>query len=855
MIPIHLQIKGFLSYQEPVNIDFEGFQLACITGSNGAGKSSILDAITWALFGIARSKSDAIVNQNCRSAEVDFIFRYESQIYRIQRSKTVDKSIELELFIKEDNGDRWRALTEHSVSATQEKISSILKLDYDSFVNAAFFLQGKADSFTNLNASRRKEILSNILGLDEWESYREGAMIRLRQLEMQENRISAILKEIETEIAEEENIKIQFEHLATEEQSKLVTKQNLTKLFEQAQVLEQNRKHNEQQIEMVSTELKKRMEQQQNKKEKLSELQTRLQSLNEKILQGDLIQTSFSQWKSLRQELETWDEKRDEYLKLENIRQQYEQIIAVEKSRIEAELLNLSNEASQIQINRATINDLSQEISTLQDQIEALQVKIQATSDHPVKLEEIQRDLVQNQATIKQLVLLNDELREHLKAFQNAGPECPFCSQPLTPAHREKYEVKTKTEGMERKAEIERLQIVNKALEKDIVTIKKELEQQREADKERQIYEKRKTQLQVQLNNIQKMVEDWDRIKQTQLESRQKMLAGGIFCPDEQKKLDELIPKMEAVGYDSILHQKCRVAENLLRSSESDMQALENARATYAPIQKQAAELILEIEDLQSELSEKTKFLTELRTIHQEQFHDLLDPKQIQRQLDQNQIELNQIITKIGGEKQKLATIQRRKESKTSYLSEKSELNLSISRHEKLKDAFGKNGIPALLIEQALPQIEVHANQLLDRLTNGAMSIRFETQSEYKDKKRTDKKETLEILINDLNGNTRAYEMFSGGEAFRINFAIRMALSQVLARRSGAKLQTLVIDEGFGSQDAEGRQRLIEAINQVRGDFAKILVITHLDELKDAFSTRIEVEKTAQGSQVNIQVY
>ena len=75
-----------------------------------------------------------------------------------------------------------------------------------------------------------------------------------------------------------------------------------------------------------------------------------------------------------------------------------------------------------------------------------------------------------------------------------------------------------------------------------------------------------------------------------------------------------------------------------------------------------------------------------------------------------------------------------------------------------------------------------------------------------------------------------------------------LALSEILAQRKGARLQTLVIDEGFGSQDTQGRQRLIEAINLVKNDFAKILVITHLDELKDAFPNRIEVEKTERGS-------
>ncbi|MCX8024615.1 MAG: hypothetical protein N3A60_05390 [Thermanaerothrix sp.] len=74
----------------------------------------------------------------------------------------------------------------------------------------------------------------------------------------------------------------------------------------------------------------------------------------------------------------------------------------------------------------------------------------------------------------------------------------------------------------------------------------------------------------------------------------------------------------------------------------------------------------------------------------------------------------------------------------------------------------------------------------------------------------------------------------------------------MLALRAGARLQTLVIDEGFGSQDQEGRQRLVEALSLVRSDFAKILVITHLDELKDQFPARLEIEKTPYGSQIRL---
>jgi exonuclease SbcC len=213
--------------------------------------------------------------------------------------------------------------------------------------------------------------------------------------------------------------------------------------------------------------------------------------------------------------------------------------------------------------------------------------------------------------------------------------------------------------------------------------------------------------------------------------------------------------------------------------------------------------------------------------------------------------EENKARSELGGAQQRVDILDSQRSRKADFEKERIALQKRIVQHKSLEQAFGKNGVPALLIEQALPQIEEKANDILERLSGGSMFIRFATQTAYRDKKREDLKETLDIQISDSAG-TRNYEMYSGGEAFRVNFAIRLALSEVLAQRKGARLQTLVIDEGFGSQDAQGRQRLIEAINLVKNDFAKILVITHLEELKDAFPTRIEIEKTERGSEIHV---
>jgi len=128
------------------------------------------------------------------------------------------------------------------------------------------------------------------------------------------------------------------------------------------------------------------------------------------------------------------------------------------------------------------------------------------------------------------------------------------------------------------------------------------------------------------------------------------------------------------------------------------------------------------------------------------------------------------------------------------------------------------------------------------------MHVKIETQRQTK---RGDAIETLDINISDELG-TRPYENYSGGEQFRINFAIRIALSKLLAKRAGAPLPTLVIDEGFGTQDSTGMEKLKEAINSIQDDFDKILVITHVEELREAFPTRIDVIKTAEGSTLEV---
>jgi DNA repair exonuclease SbcCD ATPase subunit len=161
-----------------------------------------------------------------------------------------------------------------------------------------------------------------------------------------------------------------------------------------------------------------------------------------------------------------------------------------------------------------------------------------------------------------------------------------------------------------------------------------------------------------------------------------------------------------------------------------------------------------------------------------------------------------------------------------------------LSRYKKLQEAFGRNGIPAHIIENVIPEIEETANDILTGLDT---NIRISIESQ-KDLKSGGKAETLDINVITQYGE-RPYANYSGGEKTFIDFAIRMALSIILSRRSNCQIQTLILDEIWENLDAVNRSLVTRAISWIKNkfDFKRILIISHQEELRDAFENVIKV--------------
>lgn len=852
MIPNSLKLSGFLSYREPVAIDFTAFDLAAISGSNGAGKSSLLDAITWSLFGQARRRDDAVIHNGMDAAEVVFDFDYEGQLYRVQRTKPRNKTTILEFFIYGDQG--WRALTEHSLRETEARIQQTLRLDYDTFTNASFFLQGKADQFAQQRPSDRKRILGNILGLEVWDTYREETGNRRREEEAHLTRLDGQLREIQAELDQEEPRREQLAQLQAElEQITLLLQAHEEKL-DGLRKLAQSLQDQQRLVEMQARQLDQSRSRLAQHERQFAERVEERDQFRQQIEKSEEIEAAYRQWQADQKELERWNEVAENFREYERQRAAPLLVIETERSRLEEERRGILNLQTQVDAVREQIPQVEAEIQTEQARVTALAEKLGQRE----QLEGEQRELMQSQtealAENKKLRDAMHELKERIETLKSAsGVDCPLCGQPLSPDDRatliESLELKGKNLGDQYRNN----QAVCKTAEERQKAIDQEISAFRQVEAEMRQQEQRLVQTQSRRDQLVRSLSEWENGGALRLAELERILSAEDFAQEARQELARLDAALKDLGYDAAAHDQIRRAVQTGRTCEEQMRLLETARATVAPLEREIAGLEEQIKAEQVEIESQEIAYRLVEEKYRQDSEALPSLEQAEDELFALKARENRVRMQVGGAQQQVDVLKTLRKRQKELNRQRNDRTRQIARLKALERAFSKDGIPALLIEQSLPEIEDQANDTLQRLSNGAMTVRFDTQREYKDKNRADKRETLDIIISDANG-PREYEMFSGGESFRVNFAIRLALSKVLAQRSGARLQTLVIDEGFGSQDVEGRQRLIEAINLVRQDFEKVLVITHLEELKDAFPARIEVEKTSSGSQVKVAV-
>lgn len=1008
MIPVSLNLKNFMSYQS-LDLDFSDIHVACLSGENGAGKSSILDAITWCIWEEARaSHNDDLIKLGETETNAELIFDIDDQRYKIIRGLkksgkkkiSVQSTIELQIF--SDNG--YRSITGKSVTETKARILDIVKMKYDTFINSAFILQGRADAFTTKKPSERKQLLAEILNLDQYAVLQDKAKEKLKSFNDEKVLLGRETEHAVLRIKDEDSLK----ELLFEDENKLpAIIQSLTDIEEKINISSNKKQEinlklsNLIQIKNSLFDFESEFSQ---KDTKIKNLELNALSYEEYISKKEYIETNFNLLTFLKNQEGELSDKLIKSSEIDRNINELKKIVDLEKHKLEIEITNLTGKierlekdkkeweklvseeekivrtytdlkkikdeqreyqdraARHIKLNEKKVGiekKLQQELNNLKIEENSHKVRIREREEKVKSKNLVERKIYDFSNLPKEIEDLstfilnikehgskvrvekdtnskiienkkNQEIKVYIEKIEKwshiGGGNCPMCETFISDDDKQTIITKYKNLIESVEIEISSLEGENVRLEKKInefilifksketekkekeLSLKKLVEYQRELEEinkaEKELISiKRDFQLinekisnknfsselqdelikvSDELNNLDYNPEtlsviqakihnlEYAEIKYSQLETAKKKLfqigqelpdlylnkqnAENIikdesFAKDNIDKITTLKNQLTLIGYDSSSHSQIRSQISVLNFYEEENQELQKSLSSISAVKDQMDSLKVDIEKLKVTIDNSKEQIGGMDN-YQNELKDLqfsVDSYVLQKQdIIKKQNEIN---SQIYRNKEKLDNINELKNEISESQKKYEYLDKEIDLYKELAEAFGKNGIQSLIIENAIPEIENYANALLSKMTEGRMNIKFST---IKANKSNDNiRETLDIYISDELG-TRNYEMYSGGEAFRVNFAIRLALSKMLAKRAGTKLKTLIIDEGFGTQDSKGISSLIDAIDTIEKDFAKIMIITHINELKEAFPTRIEVFKTIHGSEVRL---
>jgi DNA repair exonuclease SbcCD ATPase subunit len=216
---------------------------------------------------------------------------------------------------------------------------------------------------------------------------------------------------------------------------------------------------------------------------------------------------------------------------------------------------------------------------------------------------------------------------------------------------------------------------------------------------------------------------------------------------------------------------------------------------------------------------------------------------QSEKDLDAGQRSLVEMSVEYGNLQGHAEDMERSLSERDTLASQKPALARDLEVHTQLVKAFGKNGVPAIIMENVTEDLKNYANDILRRISDKPMSVEFITQ------RRTESgswSETFDIMVM-IDDETNEFEDLSGGEQVRAAIAIRLALSSVLMRRMGSSVRFLLLDEVDQALDRRGVQALADALHIISKEF-KILVITHNETMKERFDHIITVQKGPSGS-------
>ena len=789
MILTNLKLENFKKYTN-FEIAFES-GLIGIIGKNGAGKSTIFEAILFALYGELKSKGDKEVVRNSNASskdavivELDFEFdNIEYKVIREFRGKTLSANAKLY---------KNSELITTGAKEVTTSIINLTKMSKDAFVHTLFASQKELTSLSNSKPEDRKKMIRKLLGLEKIDFVEKELIEKSRELKREIGAFAEVLLSVEDISIKKEYI-VEYTKQSQEIQKDISTR---TTLLDNTKIDEQTIK---QELELYT----KTKEQKQN-------LHARCELLKNSIKSHQINQDKLSN------ELNNLNTKQEELRGLQSVKEEYISLHESIKEQEKLKEFHIRKEGLVLEQNelREQYKKAKETISLLEFETKEHKELVEKEKAIELKLESIKQTLIQIQTKEKALLQeiageqkLISDISKKIENITNLGREsnCPTCTRPLL----DEYDnVILSLEHIVKTAQKEKIDKATINLE-EIQKNKEQIEESQKAHIKEHF----------ELSKAINLIESKNKDLQLQKEHFEKVTQKGVKNKTE-------LAKLEIYSYDNAIHEQMLEKQKELKTKYEYVLSLETMLKRVDSIK----------EELQTSISNQDKYNLELlqkdleyqainydEVKHQEKIKQY---DEVQAQKDNLTAVINELKVKIATIQGQIKTIQESLNNNEIQLGKVQTKKDDLNDYEKIKISLAE--FKTKLNSKVAPRISDIASSMYAQITKGKYQ-HIEVSNDF------------DFYIYD-EGKKYPIERFSGGEIDLANLVLRIAISKTLSELSGASsVEFLAFDEVFGSQDEAGRMEILEAFHTIKEQYRQIFLISHEMEIKEMFERVVEV--------------
>ena len=867
VIPIELELEAFGPYAECTQISFEQFEengLFLICGDTGSGKTTIFDAIAFALYDTASGETRKMETlhsdyvETKKSSRVRLLFSHKGKRYQVIRSFNGKRKNEAVLEEAEKEVLTGR-------KAVNERLKEILGLDYQQFKQISMIAQGEFLNLLLAKSEVRSEIFRKVFDTGFYKRLAEVLKSKagtLREEEkLRKERECQLLSglgeefekkfgekdkdwqipaEVETALEEKIDLLREEEKRQKEAERKEETnKEEILKAWEQIK----NINRDLQQLEQLREILKKERE----RKQEFAQKEKELEQIKKSVLYVKPILVKYEEKKTA--------------LEKENIR--YQEICERQKEQKQntGRLKKEQKEAEQNERKNEKIQCLETECLELKEKEKKLTALCKLQKQKEVLQEQLKAEIKE----AKRAVLEYETEKEKFFCAQagilaqslKEGIPCPVCGSVSHPHPAVVLEeVLSQEELKEKEQDKKRLEEKRQKTLQDFLQLEKEVEKStkevsvnpdffwKEVHAKLEQTGQKRNQKEIKIRelkqNVKREVRDSETIQKEWIENLEKeagilkekeICKGQIEALKAEKKACQI--KLRAAVKEQ--NFKSEKEARLFCEKQEKLLILEQETADY---KKTLHKLLGQIKILEKTLLGKKKQSEEEK---QKKF------EQTEQNLEKIRLELREIYKRISFYEKTLEQLKKLwEESEKTRKERLALLSLSDTASGMLA------GKPKVSFERYVQsayfkQIVVEANQRLEQMTNGRYELLVEETG-------TNKKSQsgLDLQVYDYHtGKVRSVRSLSGGESFQAALSLALGVSGVISQFAGGiRIETLFIDEGFGSLDEQSLELAVKTLRELSSQGCMIGIISHVKELKEQIFYKIEVKKGQKGSQI-----